>query len=324
MPNVIVAGKLHPSGRALLDSASGLTVHYIDEISEESYAPFIHEADALLIRTQPMTAATIKKADKLKIVSRHGVGYDAVDVKALSERGIALAVCGDVNSYSVAEHACMMILAASKRALRGDASVRVGPWGWRNNLESQDLRGRNLLILGFGRIGRHTAEMMSGFGMNIRAYDPYLFKNGWPEGAVGPAEELGEALAWADVISVSAPKSDKPMISSVEFELMKDGVIVVNTARGGIVDEKALIAAVQAGKVGAAGLDVFEREPPEENNALRQLDQVILSPHIAGVTEGASERMALGSAQNIIDFFEDRIDTSLVVNRREIGRDVTA
>lgn len=324
MPNVIVAGKLHPSGRALLDSVSSLTVHYIDEISEESYAPFIHEADALLIRTQPMTAATIKKADKLKIVSRHGVGYDAVDVKALNERGIALAVCGDVNSYSVAEHACMMILAASKRALRGDGSVRVGPWGWRNSLESQDLRGRNLLILGFGRIGRHTAEMMSGFGMNIRAYDPYLFQQGWPVESVAPAEHLHDALAWADVISVSAPKSDKPMIGSSEFELMKDGVIVVNTARGGIVDEKALIAAVEAGKVGAAGLDVFEEEPPAEENPLKQLNQVILSPHIAGVTEGASERMALGSAQNIIDFFEDRIDTSLVVNLREIGRGVTA
>ena len=120
------------------------------------------------------------------------------------------------------------------------------------------------------------------------------------------------------------PKSDKPVISSAEFELMKDGVIVVNTARGGIVDEKALIAAIQARKVGAAGLDVFEQEPPEENNVLKQLDQVILSPHIAGVTEGASERMALGSAQNIIDFFEDRIDTSLVVNLREIRPGVSA
>lgn len=324
MRHVIVAGKLHPSGRALLESASGLTVRYIDEISEESYAPYIHEADALLIRTQPMTAPTIKKAEKLKIVSRHGVGYDAVDVKALNERGIALAVCGDVNSYSVAEHACMMILAASKRALRGDASVRVGPWGWRNSLESQDLRGRNLLILGYGRIGRHTAEMMSGFGMNIRAFDPFLVQQGWPKGSVGPTKDLGEALAWADVISVSAPKSDQPMINSAEFELMKDGVIIVNTARGGIVDESALVAAVQSGKVGAAGLDVFELEPPAGNNALRQLNQVILSPHIAGVTEGASERMALGSAQNIIDFFEDRIDDSLVVNLSEIGRRATA
>ncbi|MFY0633444.1 MAG: hydroxyacid dehydrogenase [Vannielia sp.] len=319
MPHVLVAGKLHPSGRALLDAAKGLTVRYIEDVSEESYSPYVHEADALLIRTQPMSAPTVAKAQNLKIVSRHGVGYDAVDLPALNSKGIALAVCGDVNSYSVAEHACMMILAASKRALRGDASVRRGPWGWRNKLESQDLRDRNLLILGYGRIGRHTAEMMSGFSMNIRAFDPYLTGQGWPEGPVGPAEDLTEALGWADVISISAPKAKEPLIGATEFAAMKDGVVLVNTARGGIVHEAALIDALLSGKVGAAGLDVFEDEPPAADDPLKGFDQVILSPHIAGVTEGASERMALGSAQNIIDFFENRITPNLVVNRTEIG-----
>jgi len=319
MPHVLVAGKLHPSGHALLDAAPGLSVHYIEEISEESYAPHIHEADALLIRTQPMTAPTVDKAGRLRIVSRHGVGYDAVDVQALNARGIALAVCGDVNSTSVAEHACMMILAATKRALRGDASVRKGPWGWRNSLQSQDLRGRNLLILGYGRIGRHTAEMMSGFGMSIQAFDPYLLTQGWPDGPVAPARTLTEALGWADVISVSAPKAERPLIGAAEFADMKDGVIIVNTARGGIVDETALIAALSSGKVGAAGLDVFEDEPPTADNPLMAFDQVILSPHIAGVTEGAAERMAIGSARNIIAFFHNEIDPALVVNRNEIG-----
>lgn len=319
MPHVLVAGRLHPSGRALLDAAPGVTVRYVDEISEESYAPFLHEADALLIRTQPMTAPTVALGGRLKIVSRHGVGYDAVDVKALNARGIPLVVCGDVNSYSVAEHACMMILGAAKRVLRGDASVRTGPWGWRNTLQSQDLRGRNLLILGYGRIGRHTAQMMSGFDMTIRAYDPYLQGQGWPEGRVAPAADLHEALGWADVISVSAPKADKPLIGAREFSAMKDGVILVNTARGGIVEEKALIEAVASGKVGAAGLDVFEDEPPAADHPLKAFDQVILSPHIAGVTEGASERMAIGSAQNILDFFAGTIDPALVVNRKDIA-----
>lgn len=321
MRKVVVAGKLHASGRALLDQTPGLQVRYIEEISEESYAPYIDDADALLIRTQPMSAKTIAKAERLKIVSRHGVGYDAVDVKALNVRGIALAICGDVNSYSVAEHACMLILSASKRALRGDKSVRSGPWGWRHSLESQDLRESNLLILGYGRIGRHTADMMSGFGMNIRAYDPYLLSQGWPEGSVKPAQELAAALAWADVISVSAPKADKPLVAAAEFSKMKDGVVIVNTARGGIIDEIALVDALALGKVGAAGLDVFEIEPVADDNPLRTFDQVVLSPHIAGVTEGAAERMALGSAQNIIDFFNGEIDSGLVVNRKEISSD---
>lgn len=314
MPNILVAGKLHSAGRALLDAAPGMAVRYIEDISEASYAPQIGWADALLIRTQPLSAATVAKAEKLRIVSRHGVGYDAVDVAALNERGIALAVCGDVNSTSVAEHAAMMILAATKRALRADRSVRQGPWDWRNALESQDLRGRNLLLLGYGRIGRQVATMMSGFGMEIRAYDPFLLRQGWPDGPAAPAPDLTEALAWADIISVSLPRAEKPLIGTAEFAHMKDGAILVNTARGGIVDETALISALSAGKVAAAGLDVFEDEPPRLDNPLLAFDQVLLSPHIAGVTDGAAIRMALGSAQNILDFFAGKIDPKLIVN----------
>lgn len=318
MPNILVAGKLHPAGRALLDAAPGMTIRYIDEISEESYAPHIAQTDALLIRTQPMSAATVAKADRLRIVSRHGVGYDAVDVAALNARGIALAVCGDVNSTSVAEHAAMMILAASKRALRADKSVRQGPWNWRNGLESQDLRGRNLLLLGYGRIGRQIATMMGGFGLTIRAYDPFLLRQGWPDGPVTPVTDLARGLGWADIVSVSVPRADKPLIGTTEFAQMRDGTILVNTARGGIVDETALIAALTSGKVAAAGLDVFENEPPTPGNPLLGFDQVLLSPHIAGVTDGAAERMALGSAQNILDFFAGRIDPALIVNRKNL------
>lgn len=323
MPNVLVAGKLHPKGRALLDEAD-VTVRYIEEISEESYAPYVAEADALLIRTQPMSADTVARAGRLKIVSRHGVGYDAVDLEALNARGVALAVCGDVNSFSVAEHACMMILAASKRVLRCDRSVREGPWSWRNSLESQDLRGRALLQLGFGRIGRHITTMMGGFGMTIRAYDPYLLSQGWPEGAVRPVEDLGAALAEADVVSVSAPKTGSPLIGAEELARMKDGVVIVNTARGGIVDEAALVDGLKSGKVGAAGLDVFEAEPLPDDHPLKAFDQVILSPHIAGVTVGAAERMAVSSAQNILDFFAGRIDPALVVNKEHANIPVRA
>lgn len=313
MPHVLVAVDLHPSGRALLEQ-SDLTTTYVEETQEASIAAQIGSADALLIRTQTLGATTVAKAGRLKLVSRHGVGYDAIDTDALSGRGIALAVCGDVNSYSVAEHAAMMILAASKRALRADASVRGGQWSWRGRLESQDLRGRNLLLLGFGRIGRHLGGMMAGFGMTMRAYDPYLAQQGWPEGDVAPAPDLHEALAWADVISINAPRGDKPLIGAAEFAAMKIGAILVNTARGGIVDEPALVAALDSGKVGAAGLDVFSEEPLPQGHPLARFDQVLLSPHIAGVTAGAAERMAVGSVRNILDFFAGTLDPRLVVN----------
>lgn len=319
MAHVLVAGKLHPLGHEVLDSAPGVTVTYIEEDTEAAYAAHIAQADALLIRTQPLTPETVSKAERLRIVSRHGVGYDSVNVAALSACGIALAVCGDVNSYSVAEHACMLMLAASKRVLRADASVRHGPWAWRNGLESQDLRGRNLLILGYGRIGRHTAVMMAGFGLTIRAYDPWLQAQGWPDGPVAPAGDLQSALGWADVISVSAPKGDKPLIGAAEFACMKDGTVLVNTARGGIVEEAALIDALRSGRIGAAGLDVFENEPLPGDHPLKGFDQVVLSPHIAGVTLGAAERMAVDSAQGILDFLTGTLDPARIVNRDALG-----
>lgn len=322
MPHVVVAGKLHPSGRALLDAATGVSVRYIEEISEPSYAEHIQDADALLIRTQPLTAPTVAKAPRLKIVSRHGVGYDAIDVAALNARGIALAVCGDVNSTAVAEHSAMMMLAASKRALRADKSVRGGRWDWRNNLESQDLRGRNLLQLGYGRIGRHIVGMMQGFGMHIRAYDPHLSERGWPDAEVLEVTDLAEGLGWADFVSVSVPRGDRAIIGRAEIAAMRPGVIIVNTARGGVVDELALIDGLESGKIGAAGVDVFEEEPLPQEHPLTRFDQVMLSPHIAGVTDGAAERMAMGSAQNIIDFFAGKIDPELVVNRAHLGRKV--
>ncbi len=253
------------------------------------------------------------------IVSRHGVGYDAVDIDALSSRGIALSVCGDVNSASVAEHASMMILAATKRVLRADAAVRRGRWEWRNRLEAQDVRGTNLLLVGYGRIGRHTASMMCGFGMQIQAFDPYLLNTGWPRDGVAPVRTLEEGLAWADVISFSLPHTGKPMIGTAEIARMREGVVIVNTARGGVIDEGALIGALTSGKVGAAGIDVFETEPVLSDHPLIGFDQVILSPHIGGLTLGAAERMAVSSAENILDFFAGRIDRSLIVNREEIN-----
>lgn len=318
MPHVLVAGLLHAAGRKILTDAPGISVHFIDEISEDSYAPHVAEADALLIRTQPLSTRTVALADRLRIVSRHGVGYDAVDLAALNARGIALAVCGDVNSRSVAEHAMMLLLSASKRALRADKAVRQGPWGWRNGLESQDLHGARLLLIGYGRIGRHIGAMASGFGLEIRAFDPFLSAAGWPDGPVAPMADLHAALHWADLISVSVPRADKPVIGPAEFAAMRDGTILVNTARGGVVDEAALVAALDGGRIGAAGLDVFETEPLPADHPLTGFDQVILSPHIAGVTAGAAQRMAIDSAQNILDFFAGTLDPGKIVNKESL------
>ena len=315
MPHVLVAGKLHPSGVEILRDAPDVTFDYVEQVSEPSYAPLIGAADGLVIRTQPLSAATVALARRLRIVSRHGVGYDSVDLPALNARGIALAVCGDVNSISVAEQAMMLMLGVAKRAQQADRAIRTGDWSWRNRLEPGELWGKRLLIVGYGRAGRHLARMATGFGMEIRAFDPYLARQGWPEGAAAPANDLADGLAWADFVSVHAPKSERPVIGAAELAAIKPGAVMVNTARGGVVDEPALIAALQSGRVAAAGLDVFENEPPALDNPLLAMDQVILSPHIAGLTTECAERMAISAVRNVLDFFDGKIDPALVVNR---------
>lgn len=316
MPHLLVAGRLHRTGETMLRElpAQGITVDYVTEVSEESYAPLISKADALVIRTQPLTASTIAKAERLKVVSRHGVGYDSVDLDALNSRGIALTIVGDVNSVSVAEHAMMQLLASAKRALLADQAVRnPEEWDWRNRLEQQEISGKNLLILGYGRIGRHLARMAHGFGMQVRAYDPFLERIGWPEGPVQPTT-LEEGLAWADCISVHIPKSDHPAIGAAEIAKMRPGVILANTARGGVVDETALADALALGQVGAAGVDVFDDEPPRDSPLFAQR-RALLSPHIAGLTAECGERMAIASIQNAVNYLNGTVDADLIVNR---------
>ena len=321
MTRLLVAGKLHPSGEAKLEALrlQGMMVDYVEEISESSYQPFIAKADALVIRTQPLSAASIAKAENLKVVSRHGVGYDAVDVAALSARAIPLCIVGDVNSISVAEHAMMLLLAAAKRVILADHAVRdPAQWGWRNRMQARELTGKRLLIIGFGRAGRHLAHMAQGFQMQVRAYDPFLQAHGWPDATIEPFSQLEDALAWADCLSLHVPRNDKPILGANELQKLRPGAIIVNTARGGVVDEQALIAALQSGHIGAAGLDVFDQEPPDGTSPLRQLQNLVLTPHIAGLTDEAAERMALSSIDNALAHLQGRLDPNLIVNWKQL------
>ena len=315
MPHILIAGKLHPAGLALLEAAKGVTFIHIEDISEASYQPYLAEADGIVIRTQPMSAASVAKAIRLQIVSRHGVGYDAVNLPALNARKIPLCIVGDVNSVSVAEHAMMMILACAKQVIRSDAAVRHGPWGWRNNLEQGEVSGKRLLIIGYGRIGRHLAKMAQAFGMRIAAHDPYLAAQGWPAGEVTSAADLASGLAEADFVSVHIPKAEGALIGAAEIALMKQGAIIINTARGGIIDEVALAQALRSGHIAGAGIDVFDAEPPAADHPLLAFDQVILTPHIAGLTREAAQRMAVASVQNVLDHFAGQLDPSLIVNK---------
>lgn len=315
MPHVLVAGKLHPSGVALLRAAPGVTFDLVDEISEPSYAPLMDRADALVLRTQPLSADTVARAARLKLVSRHGVGYDAVDVQALNDRGIPLCIVGDVNTNAVAEHAMMMILATVKKVLLADTAVRdPSRWGWRNRLEAGEVGGKTLLVMGFGRIGRRLAQLAQAFNMRVIAHDPWLERHGWPDGPVRPVADLATALGEADVISLHLPPADRHALGATELAQVKRGAVLVNTARGGIVSEVALVDALRDGRIAAAGLDVFDKEPPMQGDPLFSFAQVLLSPHIAGLTAEGAERLAIHSVQNVLDFFAGRLNPALIVN----------
>jgi D-3-phosphoglycerate dehydrogenase len=319
MPHVLVAGRIHPSGKALLAEAPGVTFDLVDDVSTASYAPLVGRADAILIRTQPMPAEVIAEAGRLQIVSRHGVGYDAVDLAALNARGIPLAVVGDVNSGAVAEHTIMLLLALAKRAVIYDAAIRNGDWNRRNNFEATELTGKTLLLFGFGRIGRQVARFAHAFGMRVLVHDLVVPAADVRDSGAIAVSDLTHSLGEADFVSVHVPRTgDRPQIGAQEMALMKPTAFIVNTARGGIVDEDALADAIEAGRLAGAGFDVFVEEPPAVGHRLLASDKVIVSPHVAGLTAECTERMSVAAVRNILDYFEDRLDPRLVVNAAQI------
>lgn len=317
MPRVMIAGPIHPSGVAALRAAGDVAVDLCDDPASEAFARHLAEAEAVLLRTQPLTATLIEQAPRLRMVSRHGVGYDSVDVAALNARHIPLAVVGDVNALAVAEHAIAMMLALAKRLREHDTAVREGRWAYRDQLAAGELYGKTLLILGFGRIGRRLARLAAAFEMRVLAHDPYQPAELFAEAGATPATDLAAALAEADYVSVHVPKApDAPaVLGEAELARLKPSAVVINTARGGVVDERALAARLSDGRLAAAGLDVFVPEPPPVDHPLLGLPNVLLSPHNAGLSAESAERMAMAAAHNIIDFFQDRLDPRLVVNR---------
>ena len=307
MPQVLVAGKVHPGALEILGDTPGMVVEYTEEESTESLMPGLGQADALLIRTQRLPAEYIDRSPNLKLVSRHGVGCDNIAIDALVPRGIPLAIVGDVNSRTVAEHAMTLMLAAAKRLIRYHKASLGPDWNYRNSLQAEELEGKNLLIIGLARIGRQLAKMAMVFGMRVTAFDPFISTAAIDDDSVALVDDLDDALAAADFVSLHVPKTEKLLIGLRQFRCMKRTAIIINTARGGVIDEAALAEALVSGEIAAAGIDVFEEEPPKKEHPLSRLDQVILTPHSASLTRECAKRMVVASAQNIVDFFQGKL-----------------
>jgi D-3-phosphoglycerate dehydrogenase / 2-oxoglutarate reductase len=320
MARVVVAGKIHSSGLAVLRGRQGLDIEQHSVLDEGRMQAAVAGADALLIRTSTLSGMAIKGAKVLKVVARHGVGYDNIDVEALTERGIPLALVGNVNAVSVAEHTLYLLLACMKRGLAYDRAMRNGGWQIRDTLGARDLCGKTLLIVGFGRIGGEVAVRAKAFGMKVEAFDP-LIKAGKINSGVTLVADLDAAIAGADAISLHLPLTaqTRNLFDPERIARMKANAVLICTARGGLIDEAALAEALREGRLMAAGLDVFAEEPPATTHGLMALENVVLSPHSAALTEECAERMAVISAQNCLDGLDGHLNPSLIANPEVLG-----
>ncbi|MEZ5667871.1 MAG: hydroxyacid dehydrogenase [Alphaproteobacteria bacterium] len=314
---LVVVGQVHDSGYALLDGRDDVDLVRLDTPTREAVAAEIVDADALAIRTFQLTRDLVEKAEKLRIVSRHGVGYDNLDMAALTERGIPVALVGNVNAVTVAEHTLYLMLTLAKRGFAYDRAMRTNDWAFRDGFAATELAGKTVLICGFGRIGRGVARRCAAFDMRVAICDPMVddtvvFADGYDY-----VERFADALPQADFVTLHLPMTaeTRHMIGADALARMKPTAFLVNTARGSLVDEAALVAALRAKRIAGAGLDVFEQEPPAADNPLFQLDNVVLSPHIAGLTEECAMRMGQVTIRNVLDMLDGRLDRDLVVNR---------
>ena len=272
-------------------------------------------AEAVTVRTYPLTGELLGTAPGLRLVSKHGIGTDNIDVAHCTERGIPVAIAAGSNDRSVAEWSIMALLAIAKRATMLDGWVRAGAWERRLENAPRDIEDRTLLVVGLGRIGRRVARMAAALDMAVIAYDPWLPAQR-RDPAIPMVERLEDGLARADAVSLHMPRTPETegMLGRKAFEALKPGALLVNASRGGIVDEAALREALDAGILAGAALDVLEDEPPAPDDPMLARSDVLLSPHAAALTQEGARRMAVMAASRVLDLARGTLEPGWLVN----------
>ena len=322
---IATMGPLHSDGLSILEK-NDYNVFEVTDFSSDSLIAKLQNVDGIALRTAKLTKDVLEKCHKLKIVSRHGVGYDNVDLNYLNEKKIALAITGTANAMTVAEHVMAMFLNVCKIIKQSDRLVRNGKFTEKSSLpDFFELYEKNIFILGFGRIGRALAKRCLGFDTRVYVYDPFIDASIIKENNCIPAD-FDEGLHIADFISVHMPLNEKTknMIAKDQLMMMKKTCILVNTARGGIINEQDLIWALTNKEIYGAGIDVYEKEPPSIDNPLFKLDNIILTPHIAGLTLECRKRMAIETCENVLHYLSDRskLNVANIINGKKIGLEI--
>lgn len=287
--------------------AQGYEVSHTFDMSEDNICAMAADVDAILSRGLKSTARIMDAAPKLKIIARFGVGTDMIDMKYAEQKGIWVSITPEASARSVAEHTLALLMACAKRTGAADTHVKQGDWKYRDTVFGCELYGKKLGLVGLGKIGRLVAEMAKAFGMEIIGYDAYLPEEDWPKD-MERAAELACVFCESDFVSLHCPLTEqtKNMVDRECLRHMKPGAFLINTARGELIDEAALYEALTSRTLRGAGVDVSRREPPDANNPLLTLENFVLTPHLAAVTDEAMYRMGIHAAWCIDDVLQGR------------------
>jgi len=315
---VAIVGTVHQKGLEFLKD-NEFEVLEVSDFDNQNLKNELKFVDGILLRTSKLDEDILSHCINLKIISRHGVGYDNVDIDFLNKNKIALGITSTSNAVSVAEHVMSFFIYLTKNLSLSDSLVKQGNFERRSTLPNFfELFEKKVLIVGFGRIGREVAKRCQGFDMNVYVYDPFLDNNLIKKYNCIPIDK-NEGLALADFVTIHLPLNEntRNFISKTELNLMKKNSVIVNTSRGGIINENSLYEALNSKLIKGAGIDVFEFEPPNSDHPFFNLDNILLTPHNAALTLECRERMSLEASENIAYYLKDmsRVNNDNLVNK---------
>ncbi len=305
MVKVLVAAPLHEKAIEVLEKA-GFEVVYEEYPDEERLIELVKDVEAIVVRSKPkVTRRVIEAAPKLRVIGRAGVGLDNIDLEAAKERGIKVVNSPGASSRSVAELVFGLLLAVARKIAFADRKMREGVWA-KKQCMGIELEGKTIGVIGFGRIGYNVAKIANAFGMRVLLYDPYPNEERARE-VGGTFASLEDLLKESDVVTLHVPLVDATyhLIDEERLKLMKPTAILINAARGAVVDNNALVKALQEGWIAGAGLDVYEEEPLPKDHPLTRLDNVVLTPHIGASTEEAQMRAGVQVAEQIVEILKE-------------------
>ena len=316
MKKIAIIEQIHKDGLDILEKNSGFHYELITDVSEENLIEKLPEFDGCTLRVSKLNKNILKNCPKLKVISRHGVGYDNVDLDYVKNNNITLLITATANAVAVAEHVIYMMLSISKSINRYDQEVRSGYFKKNaSTIETLELFKKEILIVGFGRIGKSLIKRCLGFEMKVNIFDPFVSKEIISQFGGNKIDNFDEGLKKCDYLSLHIPLTEKTknMINISKLKIMKKNSIIINTSRGGIINELDLNKALNENIIFGAGLDVFEKEPINIDNPILKNKKVLLSPHSATFTNECKSRMSIETTKNIIDFFENKLDKSMII-----------